>query len=658
MTADSSAPSTPSSGLDLAAFSPTVRPADDFFRYVNGPWLDTHEIPADRASDGHFYRLRDLSEERVRDIITSAPETSQIGALYRSFMDEDACNALGMAPLATDLAVLEAASTPGELGHALGELERSGIGGVLSTEVWADFGDPDRMVLYLGQGGIGLPDEAYYREEQHAEIRAKYAAHIDRMAGLASAALGEHGFSGAAILAFETAIAHHHWDIVRSREFDLTYNPTTLADLERDTPGFPWRPWADALHLPVEAHEKLVSQQPSFMEALGKMWQELPLEHWKAWLRWRIVSSRAPFLTPEISRANFDFYGTALTGAPEQRDRWKRGVMLVDSTLGEVVGREYVARHFPKGHKARMDELVANLVEAYRQSIVDLAWMTEATKAKALDKLDQFVPKVGFPEKWRDYSGLALDPSDLVGNVRRASAFDDDWEWGKLLRPTDREEWFTFPQTVNAFYNPTGNEIVFPAAILQPPFFDATVDDAANYGAIGSVIGHEIGHGFDDQGSKFDGRGEMVDWWTEEDRAAFSERTKALIAQFDAYSPEQLGPEHHVNGALTIGENIGDLAGVEIGLKAYAIACGGSLADAPVIDGLTGVQRYFLAYAQTEQTKRRDEALLTQIASDPHSPEEFRINGVLRNMDAWYEAFDVGPNDALWLDPSERVSIW
>ncbi len=650
------------SGIDPSSFSPTVRPADDFYRYVNGPWIEGHEIPDDRAADGHFHRLRDLSEERVRSIIEDAPEGSRIGALYHSFLNEETCDALGTTPLAPDLALVDGADDPEGLARALGELARSGVAGAIAREVWADPGDPDRMVLWLGQGGIGLPDEAYYREAQHKEVREKYVAHVDRMASLAADALGDRTFAGAEVLAFETTLARHHWDIVTSREADLTYNPRTLDALAEEAPHFPWRVWADAIRLPEAAHEKLVAQQPSFFVELANLWPGgtagLGLDEWKSWLRWRIVSARAPYLTREISRANFEFYGTVLTGAPQQRERWKRGVAVVDAVLGEDVGRVYVERHFPPIHKERMDELVANLVAAYRDSISNLVWMTAETKERALRKLAEFTPKVGYPATWRDYSGLDLDPADLVGNVRAASAFEEDYDWGRLVKPTDREEWFTNPQTVNAFYNPTGNEIVFPAAILQPPFFDADADDAVNYGAIGSVIGHEIGHGFDDQGSKFDGRGRLDDWWTEADRAAFTERTKALIAQFDSYSPAQLGPEHHVNGALTIGENIGDLAGVEIGLKAYAISRGGSLEDAPELDGFTAVQRYFIGYAITEQTKRRDEALITQINSDPHAPEEFRINGVVRNMDAWYEAFGVGPDDALWLAPEERVSIW
>lgn len=653
----SSPPPRPS-GIDPSTFSSTVRAGDDFFRYVNGPWLETHEIPADRASDGHFHRLHDLTEQRVRAIIEDAPTDSPIGALYASFMDEERCTFLGTSPLVADLTFIEAAQTPDDLARVMGELERSGVGGVIGREVWADRGDPDRMVLYVAQGGIGLPDEAYYREDQHSGVRKAYVAHIDRMAALTEDAIAKHGFTGAGVLDLETELASHHWDIVKSREFDLTFNPATISSLGESAAGFPWRAWADALRLPEAGRDKLVAMQPSFLEALGRLWRERPLEDWKAWLRWRVVSSRAPYLSPDISRANFDFYGTVLTGAPEQRARWKRGVALVDATLSHLVGREYIARHFPETHKARMDELVTNLIEAYRGSIIELEWMTSTTKAKALEKLDQFVPKVGYPTTWRDYSGLVIDAGDLIGNVRRSSAFEEDYDWGRLVKPTDRDEWWLGPQVVNAYYNPNANEIVFPAAILQPPYFDADVDDAANYGAIGSIIGHEIGHGFDDQGAKFDGRGLMTDWWTDEDRAAFAERTEALIAQYDAYSPAQLGPEHHVNGALTIGENIGDIAGVEIALKAYAIACGGSVEDAPVIDGLTGLQRYFVSAAIGEQTKRRDEALITQIASDPHAPEEFRINGVVRNVNAWYEAFDVNRGHALWLEPEDRVSIW
>ena len=600
----------------------------------------------------------------MRAIIEESAPSTLIGALYASFMDIDRCNALGAAPLAADLAGIESAATPEELAVAIGALQRTGVGGAVGYTVFADADDPDRNVLYIGQSGLGLPDESYYREDAHAQTLAKYEAHVDRMAGLVADVAGA-GFTGAGIVAIEKAIAAHHWDVVKTREADLTYNPTTLATLAETAPGFPWRAWADAIHMPAAAHDLLVAGEPSFFEELGKLWsgdEALPLEEWKAWARWRVVNGRAAYLTEDIALASFEFYGRVLTGQPEQRPRWKRGVGFVEAVAGEQVGQEYVSRHFPPEHKQAMDTLVANLVEAYRQSISELPWMTPETRAKALDKLGQFRPKIGYPDKWRDYAGLAASPDDLVGNVRAASAFEDDYEWNKIGKPVDRREWLMTPQTVNAYYLPVGNEIVFPAAILQPPFFDAGADDAANYGAIGSVIGHEIGHGFDDQGSKFDGRGRLSDWWTEADREAFMERANGLIEQYNEYVPRQLvghedGP-HTVNGALTIGENIGDLAGLTIALRAYAIACGGDVADAPELDGLTGAQRYFIGYALTERTKRRDEALITQISTDPHAPEEFRINGIVRNMDSWYDAFGVGEDAALWLAPDARVSIW
>jgi putative endopeptidase len=641
------------SGIDARVFSPTVRAQDDFFRYVNGPWEDTHAIPEDRSADGSFYALRDASESHVRQIIEAAEPDSQIGALYASFMNEELVNSVGVAPLIPDLELVESATTSEELAQVMGRLERTGVGGIIGYYVFPDADNPERNVVYLAQGGSGLPDEAYYREESHADTRDKYVAHIDRMAALTG-----QDFTGTGLLAIESAIAAEHWDIVKTREADLTYNPTTLTVLETQAPGFAWATWADAIHLPEAAHEMLIASEPPFFEALGRLWSELPLEEWKQWLRWHVVSARAPYLNDEVNKAHFDFYGTVLSGAPQQRERWKRGVGLVEAMLGELVGREYVKEHFPPEHKAHMERLVDNLIEAYRQSITGLDWMTPETQTRALDKLDKFTPKIGYPSTWRSYDGLTLDPEDLVGNVRVGQAFDESYEFGKIGKPVDRTEWLMTPQTVNAYYNPIANEIVFPAAILQPPFFDADADDAVNYGAIGSVIGHEIGHGFDDQGSKFDGNGRLTDWWTEADREAFMERANRLIEQFDGYSPEQLSDEYTVNGALTVGENIGDLAGVEIGLKAYRIACGGDLASAPEIDGLTGVQRYFLGYALCEQVKVRDEAAITRLATDPHSPSEFRVNGIVANMDTWYEAFDVAKSDQMYLPPEQRVSIW
>ncbi len=641
------------SGIDKSEFSPTVRPQDDFFRYVSGPWEESHVIPDDRSADGTFYALRDDAEKHTREIIEAADTSSQIGALYASFMDVERVNALGTAPLEQDLVQIADAQDRTALAATMGALQRTGVTGTVGYYVFAAKSDPDKNVVYLAQYGLGLPDEAYYREDSHAETRDKYLAHIDRMAELTGV-----GFTGAGILAIETALAKHHWDVVKTREADLTYNPTTLERLATEAPGFDWRTWADAIHLPEAAHDLLIAGEPSYFEAFAQLWEQTDIADWQAYLRWRVVNSRAPYLTEEISRANFDFYGTVLSGATQQRERWKRGVGFVEAVAGELVGKEYVKVHFPPSHKEHMDRLVANLIEAYRVSINELDWMTPATKQRALDKLAQFTPKIGYPEKWRDFSGLEVSPEDLIGNMKASSAFDEDWDWSKIGKPVDRSEWLMTPQTVNAYYLPLANEIAFPAAILQPPFFHPEADDAVNYGGIGSVIGHEIGHGFDDQGSKYDGRGKLEDWWTEDDRAAFMERANALIEQYNGYSPRQLADEHRVNGAFTVGENIGDLAGVEISLKAYEIALGHPIAEAPVVDGLTATQRFFIGYALTERMVARDEALITRLSMDPHSPSEFRVNGIVRNVDAWYEAFEVTEADELWLAPQERVSIW
>jgi putative endopeptidase len=644
---------TSASGIDAASLSTSIRPQDDFFRYVNGAWLESHVIPADRAADGTFHKLRDDSEIAVRAIIEESPADSLVGALYASFMNTERLDELGVEPIADALAAIDDADSPNALAATLGRLQREGTSGAVGYYVFASKADPDANVVYLLQSGLGLPDEAFYRDDAHAETRAKYVEHLARMASLTGAEFGADDVMG-----LETEIARHHWDVVKTREAELTYNPTTLSRLIAEAPGFDWRGWADGIKLPEAAEELLIASEPTYLTELARLWSELPLEQWKQWLRWKVVASHAAYLTPAISRANFDFYGTVLSGATEQRDRWKRGVAFVENVAGEAVGQEYVSRHFPPAHKQHMDRLVATLVEAYGAAIRELEWMSPETKERALKKLAQFTPKIGYPDTWRDYSALSASADDLVGNMHAASAFEEDWEWSKIGKPVDRSEWLMTPQTVNAYYLPVANEIVFPAAILQAPFFHPDADDAVNFGGIVSVIGHEVGHGFDDQGSKYDGTGKLDDWWTEEDRAAFMERAGKLIEQFNAYSPAQLSDDHKVNGALTVGENIGDLAGVAVGLRAYEIALGGSLDDAPVIDGLTGVQRYFIGYALTERTKRRDEALITQINTDPHAPEEFRINGVLRNLDAWYEAFDVKPGDELYLAPEDRVTIW
>ena len=654
------------SGLDLRYINTDVRSQDDLYQHVNGTWIRDHVIPADRPIDGAFLALRDLSVERVRDIITDAPADSQIGAFYASFMDTDAVEAAGVAALGPDLAEIDAATDTDALALAMARLERSGIGGLIGAYVNNDAKNSTEYILYLVQYGIGLPDESYYREEQYGPIREQYTEHIARMLELAGLATSDDSRGRAEkIVALETRIAAAHWDVVARRDADKTYNPVTWDELPTLAPGFPWHDWAREVGGTEETFGRLVAMQPDFLTAVADLWATEPLETWTEWLRWRVVTSRAPYLTSDLVDENFRFFGTAMSGTEEIKARWKRGVAAVEAALGEEVGKEYVARHFPPGHKARMEELVANLTAAYRYSINRLPWMTPATQERALAKLEAFVPKIGYPDEWRDYSGLTVQADDLLGNVRRSAAFEHDYELGKLGGPVDRGEWHMTPQTVNAYYNPVMNEIVFPAAILQPPFFDAEADDAANYGAIGAVIGHEIGHGFDDQGSKYDGDGNLVDWWTDEDRSAFSTRVDALIEQYQGLTPDGLNPESdHVNGAFTVGENIGDLGGLTIALLAYRLALGtdGEPAEGndvgPEIDGLTGIQRLISSWAIVWRTKTREEEAARRLAVDPHSPPEFRCNQVVKNIDDFHEAFGVTEGDGMWMAPEERVSIW
>ena len=619
--------------------------------------------------DGAFRALHDQAEEHVRAIIEDSAAKGEaasgverkVGDLFASFMDSDVVQAAGIAPLAEDLDLIRSAVGRDGLITALGALQRTGAASATGFWVDNDAKDPERYVVYLYQSGLGLPDESYYREEQHAQTLAAYQPHVARMLLLGgwSASQEAADDDAARVVALEKRLAASHWEVVKDREADLTYNPMTLGELAELAPGFDWAAWVRAIGAPAGALDQIVMREPDFAVGLAQAWVEEDPGTWGDWLAYHAISARAPYLSDELVEANFDFYGRRLTGAQELRERWKRGVSLVEGAMGEAVGEVYVARHFPPSHKARMDELVANLVAAYRESIESLEWMGADTRAKAITKLEKFNPKIGYPIRWRDYENLEIDRSDLLGNVRRANAFELDRELAKIGKPMDRDEWFMTPQTVNAYYNPGMNEIVFPAAILQPPFFDPEAEDAANYGGIGAVIGHEIGHGFDDQGSKYDGDGRLEDWWTEQDRAEFERRTAALIAQYDAYRPAQLpedGP--HVNGSLTIGENIGDLGGLSIGLQAYRIALGTPLEEAPVIDGLTGVQRVLLSWAQVWQAKGRDEEVVRRIATDPHAPNEFRCNGVVRNLPEFHEAFDVKPGDALYLAPEERVRIW
>jgi putative endopeptidase len=592
--------------------------------------------------------------------VTESPggtDQQRIGDLYASFMDTDAVARIGVQPLLDELATVDAAPTADALAVVLGGLQRTGVGGGTGVYVDTDSKNSTRYLLHLSQSGLGLPDESYYRDPQHAEILAAYPGHIARMFALVLGGDAEsHADDAARIVALETELAAAHWDVVKRRDADLTYNLRTFTELPTEAPGFDWANWVTAIGTTPEAVSEVVVRQPDVLTAFAALWTGRDLEDWKRWLRWRLISSRASLLTDELIAENFDFYGRTLSGTEEIRERWKRGVGMVESLMGDTVGKLYVERHFPPGAKARMDELVANLREAYRVSINDLEWMTPETRARALAKLDKFTPKIGYPVRWRDYSALTIDRDDLYGNALRGQVVETDRELAKLGGPVDRDEWFMTPQTVNAYYNPGMNEIVFPAAILQPPFFDAEADDAANYGGIGAVIGHEIGHGFDDQGAKYDGDGNLVDWWTDSDRTEFGSRTDALIAQYEDFVPRQLSAGQHVNGAFTVGENIGDLGGLSIALLAYQLSLNGK--EAPVIDGLTGVQRVFFGWAQVWRTKSRDAEAIRRLAIDPHSPPEFRCNGVIRNIDAYYDAFEVSESDGLYLEPQRRVRIW
>jgi putative endopeptidase len=656
------------SGIDLSHVDANARPQDDLFGHVNGRWLAEYDIPPDRATDGAFRHLFDRAEEQVRDLITEASEqgatpgtdAQRIGDLYGSFLDEEAVERRGLQPLHDELAGIDNAADAAALAAVVGALQRTGVGGGVGIYVDTDSKDSTRYLVHFNQSGIGLPDESYYRDEQHAEVLAAYPGHIARMFGLVFGGnAGDHAETAARIVALEAKLAAAHWDVVKRRDADLTYNLRTFAELRTEGTGFDWPGWVTALGSTPKAFAELVVRQPDYLSAFAALWHSEDLEDWKLWARWRLIRARASWLTDELVAADFDFYGRLLTGAEQIRDRWKRGVSLVESLMGDAVGKLYVQRHFPPDAKARIDALVENLEEAYRISISDLDWMTPQTRQRAMTKLSKFTAKVGYPTKWRDYSKLVIDRDDLYGNYQRGYAVNHDRELAKLGRPVDRDEWFMTPQTVNAYYNPGMNEIVFPAAILQPPFFDADADDAANYGGIGAVIGHEIGHGFDDQGAKYDGDGNLVDWWTDDDRTEFAARTKALIEQYDAYIPRTLDDQdhrHHVNGAFTVGENIGDLGGLSIALLAYQLSLNGR--PAPVIDGLTGVQRVFYGWAQVWRTKSRDAEAIRRLAVDPHSPPEFRCNGVIRNVDAFYDAFGVAEDDALFLEPQRRVRIW
>lgn len=643
------------SGIDTSFVDPTVRAQDDLFRHLNGRWLKTHEIPADRASDGVGYKLYEEAEAHVRAIIegpASGSDSQKIGDLYASFIDTESIEAKGASPIASYLAKVDHIQSCSDFLRTLGEFELDGFGGIFSAEISTDHKDSLSNIMYISQGGLTLPDEAYYREEQYAPIRVAFLDHVKKMFELIGIEAEDHAER---ILALETNIARCHWDQVRDRDATLTYNKFSRAELESLSPGFDWKIWIEGGDLPSSGFETTIVREPDFFTGVGEILSNFDRESWCSWLKWQVINGAAPYLHDAVVQQNFSFYGTTLSGTLQIRARWKRAVSVVESAMGDAVGRIYVDRHFPAQAKIEMEALVANLVIAYRESISNLSWMSGSTKTKALEKLATFTPKIGYPTKWRDYSTLVISPSDLIGNMARIARFSRDYELAKIGAPVDRTEWYMTPQTVNAYYNPGMNEIVFPAAILQPPFFDMDADDAVNYGGIGAVIGHEIGHGFDDQGSKYDGDGNLSDWWTQSDRDEFEKRADALIAQYDVLSPAE-APDITVNGALTVGENIGDLGGLSIAFKAYKLALKGQ--SAPILEGLTGDQRFFLAWAQAWRGKARPEAVRREIATDPHSPNEFRCNQIVRNLDEFYSAFGVVAGDGLYLAPHDRVRIW
>ena len=646
---------------DAIAFEhadPSVRPQDDLFRHVNGTWLRTAPIEPDQSSAGGFMDLHNAAELDVRAIVEEqqqgAPGTDEgrIAALYASFMDTDRIQELGAEPLRPILDAVAAIDSPAALARHLGWSLRHGLSPLVHLYEESDPGDPSRYAVFASQGGLGLPDEAYYRLDEHAEIRQQYLAHITRVFELGQVDRPEE--QAQAVLAVETEIASHHWDRVRTRDLRAMYNPTSFDDVVSATPGFDWEAYLEGAEIPREKLAEVIVSQPSFLEGVAPVLVSAPIETWQSWARWKAFSGLSAYLSDEFVEARFDFYEKTLAGNEEQRPRWKRGVALVEGALGEAVGRLYVERHFQPEKKATMDELVANLMKAYENSITKLEWMTDETRAEALRKLSQFTPKIGYPVKWRDYSALEFSADDLVGNVLAANSFELDYMLERIGGPVDRDEWQMYPQTVNAYYHPLRNEIVFPAAILQPPFFNADADDAVNYAAIGAVIGHEIGHGFDDKGSTCDGDGRLRDWWQPADREAFEALAKRLIEQYDGLSPE--GVDGTVNGELTVGENIGDLGGLGIAYDAWLLAGGDP--NGEEIDGLTPAQRFFTGWAQAWRGKRRPEAMKMLLATDPHSPNEFRCNQIVRNLDPFYDAFGVTEDDDLWLAPEDRVTIW
>jgi putative endopeptidase len=643
-------------GFDLGGRDTTVAPGADFYGYANGDYVKALVIPPDRSRYGSFDLLAALSEDRVHHILeTASNDTSgldddaKIGAFYHAFMDEGRVEALGARPIATELAKIQGAKDRRDMAHLMGESTGSFFSSFFGVGIGTDEKDPDHYAIYLGQDGLGLPDRDYYLDASFSAQKAEYQAYVAKMLTLAG--WPDADAQAKAVVDLETQIATVSWPIAERRDPVKTYNPTTLAELASDAPGFDWDVFFDAAGL--GAPTRVIVGEKSALPKIAQIFQATPMETLKAWEAFRVADEAAPYLSKSFVDPRFEFRAKDLAGQQEQRPRWKRAVATVDGGMGEAIGRAYVAAYFPPESKAKMEALVANIRAALASRIQHVAWMSDATKAKAIEKLSKLTVKIGYPAKWRDYSSLSISPDDLVGDVERANTFEWRRQVKRLHGPVDRTEWGLTPQTVNAYYNSTSNEIVFPAAILQPPFFNPNADMAVNYGGIGAVIGHEMTHGFDDQGRQFDGDGRLADWWQADDKAKFVAQTKVLGAQFSAMEPL---PGVHIKGDQTMGENIADLGGLLLALDAYHASLNGK--PAPVIDGLTGDQRVFLGFAQIWRSAERPDALKQQIVSDVHSPDPDRVDGVVRNIDAWYAAWGVKPGDPLYVAPTDRVRIW
>jgi len=647
------------SGIFLENMDTSVKPGDDFYQYVNGSWLEENTIPADKTRWGAFDILRDQSEENVLSLIQAAAqgnfakgsEEQKVGDLYNSYLDMADRNNKGLEPLLEEMTKISALETPAQLARYFAYANKFGYGTPFNVDQYVDFEDPNSYMIHTWQGGLGLPDREYYFNDDEAsvEIREDYIKHIARMFELAGIDNGE--ANAQTIMALETRLAEQHMLKEDTRDDNLLYNSYPVETLNELMPNFDWPGFLEEAEL--TDLDNLVITQVDFMQALDSIITETDMATWKVFLHWGLINATADRLTTELDQANFDFYGTVMRGQEEQRPDWRRAVSLVNSHLGEAIGQVYVSEFFPPEAKQRMETLVQNLLDAYEVSIRELDWMSEETRVQALDKLSKFTVKIGYPDEWKDYSSLVIEPDDLFGNLQRSALFQYEEKLEKQKSPVEKHEWAMTPQTVNAYYNPPLNEIVFPAAILQPPFFDMNADDAVNYGGIGAVIGHEIGHGFDDSGSSFDGDGVLRNWWTDQDHSEFEARTGQLIEQYNSF---QVFDDLNVNGEFTLGENIGDLGGISIALKAYHMALAGE--QAPVLDGFSPDQRVFIGFAQVWQALSRDEALRNQVGTDPHSPSRFRANGPVRNVPEFYSAFDVQPGDALYLPPEERVKIW